>query len=152
MPTGFYRRRLTANRSLRQLIVAFSPQSVLNLRGLNSFASFASDGRQLHIPGSIPIPSEYQLASHVYLNEAPGLIISVSMVMGLPAQATDRSSAQLSLMGDLSEFLKVQTVGLLQQRPAANTCQDRADKVAPQMNLVIILIVRIPKPQGLRPR
>jgi hypothetical protein len=74
------------------------------------------------------------------------------MEIGFPAHATDRSSVQLSFMGDLSKFLKVQTVGLLQQRPAANTCQDKADKLAPKMNLISVLIIKIPKPQELRPK
>lgn len=140
-----------ASLSLRQTIEAFSPQSVLNFKGFKTLTSCGSLGRQIHWPGSIPMPSEYQLASQVYLNCPPGLMISVSMEIGLPAQATDRSSVQLSLMGDLSKFLNVQTVGLLQQRPAANTCHDKADNATQKAGRRSFAMIKIPKPLGLRP-
>lgn len=48
---------------------------------------------------------------------------SVSIVIGLPAQATDLSRTQESFTADLSRFLNVQTVGLLQQRSANTDCE-----------------------------
>ena len=136
-----------ANLPLRNSNERFSPHSVSSL-----MAAFGFEDRQFHCPGSIPIPSEYQLASHVYLNDAPGLIVSVSMEIGFPAHATDRSSVQVSFIEDLSKFLKVQTVGLLQQRPPAKAGKGIEHKITTRLKCAIIVIIMLPKPQELRPR
>jgi hypothetical protein len=82
----------------------------------------------------------------VYLNSAPGLINPVSMVMGFPAHATDRSNVQVSLTDDLSKFLKVQTVGLLQQRPAEKPCAEAPNNIQHRLKRRMTGIVMIPKP------
>ena len=98
----------------------FSPQSVVNASASDvaSLLPSALAARQAHDPGIMPMPSLYQALLHVCLKVAPAEILPVDMEIGLPDHAADFSREQVRVTGDLSRFLMVQTVGVLQQVPA----------------------------------